>query len=298
MTPTHEPAEPPHLPETPAQTSNTALQSPPPPSVRAIIGSSLRLIRRNRKQTLLPLTVTMLPFVWLAAVAEFVLLNNIYTDSPYNSIAGVLEKAPPGLSATLAGVSWILGLFSIVGFAATVVAVRGAMDGRKVPLSQALDPAFTRMGGLLALGALAFGLWTLAALLTVTVVGTVFMLFVMLRLSLSIHAFILEGTRVLDSCRLTWRLVRGHMFRVLGLFLATIPIGILAMFCALIAAVIVTIPFAPSNPGRQGTLVVGAIGVSVAGLVLVPFVAFMAAATTMLYTELRAGEHAGSSPRN
>ncbi|MGH2633066.1 MAG: hypothetical protein ACRDG3_06615 [Tepidiformaceae bacterium] len=267
-------------------------------SIGAIIGSSLRLVRQNRRQTLLPLAVTMMPFIWFAAIAEFVLLNNVYTDSPYDSIAAVIEKAPPGLQATLAGVSWILALFSLVGFAATIVAVRGVMEGRKVPLAQALDPAFTRMGGLFALGAIAFALWMLAALLAVTVIGTAFVLFVMLRLSLSVHAFMLEGTRVLDSCRVTWRLARGHMFRVLGLFLATLPIGLIAVFCALIAAVIVTIPFAPASPGRQGTLVIGALGVSVAGIVLVPFVAFVAAATTMLYTELRGHDHAGPGTRN
>ena len=274
------------------------LKRAPEPGVRAVLGSSLRLIRRNRRQTLLPLTVTMLPFVCLAAIAEFVLLNNVYTDAPYDSIARVVEHAPPGLQATLAGVSWILALFSLVGFAATIVAVRGVMEGRKVPLAQALDPAFTRMGGLFALGALAFALWTLAALLAVTVIGALFVLFVMLRLSLSLHAFILEGTSTLESCRRTWRLLQGRMLRVLGLFLATIPAGLIAVFCALVAAVIVTIPFAPSNPGRQGTLAIGAIGVSVAGLVLVPFVAFVAAATTILYTELKGREDAGTPPRN
>lgn len=270
----------------------------PMPGVKAILGSSLRLIRRNRKQTLLPLTVTMLPFVCLAAIAEFVLLNNVYTDAPYDSIARVIEHAPPGLQATLAGVSWILALFSLVGFAATVVAVKGVMEGRKVPLSQALDPAFTRMGGLFALGALAFALWTLAALLAVTVIGALFVLFVMLRLSLALHAFILDGTSALESCRRAWRLAQGHMLHVLGLFIALIPAGLVAIFCALVAAVIVTIPFAPSNPGREGTLAIGAIGVSVAGVVLVPFVALVAAATTILYTELKGREDAGTPPRN
>lgn len=274
---------------------------PPPPAplgLGAILASSARLVRHNRRQTLLPLAVTMLPFVWMAAIAEFVLLNNIYTDAPYDSISKVIEDAPPGLQAALAGVSWIFALFSLVGFAATVVAIHGAREGRNVPLSQALDPAFTRMGGLFALGALAFALWTLAAVLAVTVIGTALVLFVMLRLSLSVHAFILDGTGVLDSCRTSWRVARGHLMRVLGLFFATIPVGLLAVFCALVLAVIVTIPFTPSSPGRQGTLAIGAVGVSVAGVVLVPFAAFVAAATTMLYTELRSREHAGTGPRN
>jgi len=273
--------------------------SPPRlPGTLTILRRASWLVRQNRRQTLAPLAVTMLPFVWAAAGAQFVLLNWTFPDSPYNSLTGILEKAPPGLSVTLAGVSWILALFTLVGFAATVVAVRGAMDGRKVSLTQALDPAFTRMGGLLGLGAIAFIVWTLAALLTVTVVGTAVMLFVLLRISLAVHAFILEDLRVFDAIRTSWRLLRGNVFRALVLLLATIPIALVAFFLALLAAVVISSPFAPANPGRQATLALGAAGVSAGGIILVPVVALIAAATTLLYTELKGREHDGPPARN
>jgi uncharacterized membrane protein len=198
----------------------------------------------------------------------------------------------------MVAVTWILSLFTLVGFAATVVSVNALLRGKPLPLSGALDPAFTRMGGLLGLGAVAFLLWTLASILAVTVVGTAFMLYAMVRTGLAVHAFILDGESVRGSLRTSWRILSGNTWRLVGLALWTLPIAFVAFVGAIIVGVLVTLPFSPSDPGRDGTLIVGAVGVVIVGLAFLPVLAFIATATTMFYSQVKARADVRTVARN
>lgn len=288
----------PGAPPSPDVAPGPQANTPEPIRVRAIVSGGIGLVRHNRRATMLPLAVTMLPAVLAAAVAQFLLLSVVYGDAPYESLSAILEDSPRGLQFNMVAVTWILSLFTLVGFAATVVSVNALLRGKPLPLSGALDPAFTRMGGLLGIGGVAFLLWTLASVLAVTVVGTAFMLYAMVRTGLAVHAFILDGESVRSSLRTSWNILRGNTLRLFGLALWTMPFAVAAFACAIIVGVLVTIPFAPSNPGRDGTLVVGAVGVVVVGLAFLPVLAFIATTTTMFYSQLKARADVRTAPGN
>lgn len=224
---------------------------------------------------LLPIAVVQIPLGTLSAIFYFVLYREGYPDADIDSFNRT-EGSPGGLLFSLLLMSAAYLLFSLVGAAATIVAARATLEGKPVALAEALDPAFTRMGGLLILGALFY------VLAVATVVGVILLLYVMIRWGLAVHVFILEGTSVSGALGGSWRLLRGRMLHFTGVLLTAIPVAAGVFFAATIVLALFLTPFSV-DPGRTGTLVAQSIGIALMGFALIPTTAYMGAATTIVY---------------
>ncbi len=237
--------------------------------------TALRVMRQNPAATLLPIAVTQLPFAILTSVVFFYLFHNQYPDAEFTSWDW-LNTAPNGLRLTMVLVGAAQSLFSLVGAAATMVSVHGLLRGQPVKLSAALDPAFTRMGGLLLLGAFFYGL------LLVSAIGIIIVLYFLVRFGLAIQTFIIEGKSVSQSLGRSWRLLRGRMLSFFGVAVTAIPFGLLLLVATSVVLAIAVLPFG-TDPGRTTDLIFQSIAILIVGIMLVPIGAYLATATTLFY---------------
>ncbi|MEO8540894.1 MAG: hypothetical protein ABI577_14225 [bacterium] len=236
---------------------------------------ALGLMRRNPRATLLPIAVTQLPFAVLTAVVFFYLFNNQYPNAKFDSFDW-LSNAPNGIRLTMVLVGAAQSLFSLVGASATMVSVAGLIKSKPVRLAEALDPAFTRMGGLLLIGALFYGF------ILATAIGIIVMLYFLIRFGLALQVYMIEGTSITGALGGSWRLLRGRMLSFFGLALATVPFGLALMIVTSIVLAIAVAPFG-ADPGRTVDLVFQSIAILVVGIMLVPIGAFLATCTTIFY---------------
>ncbi len=234
---------------------------------------------------MLPLMVTQVPLAALYALSYFLLFHQAFPDAKYDSI-NPFADAPNGLIFGLLITNAVYSLFTLVGIAATIVAVRGVLQGKTFKLAEALDPAFTRMGGLLILGIL------FNVLLGVTVVGIIVAVYFIVRFALGFHAYILDGAGAWAALGQSWRLLRGRMLRFTGLLLTTIPVLLGAMVAGSLVVAILFAPFASDDPGRTAGLLLNSVAFLVFGLMAVPIGAYLAAATTIFYISAREESHA------
>ena len=133
----------------------------------------------------LPLLVTQTPLAIAAAAAYFVLFFHVYNDVAFDSFEP--SVSPDGLKLSLFVANAVYLLFTAVGLSATITAVHGVLAGRPPGLAAALDPSFTRMGGLLALGII------FQLLFALTVAGVFLLLYVVFRFGLTFHVYMLEN---------------------------------------------------------------------------------------------------------
>ena len=236
---------------------------------------ALGVLRRNPRETLLPVAVTQLPFAVLTAVAFFYLFNSRYPAAEYDSF-NWLNSAPNGIRLTMVLLGGAQSLFSLVGAAATMVAVTAVLKGKPISLANSLDPAFTRMGGLLLIGAIFY------AMLLATVFGIIVLLYFLIRFGLALQVYIIEGTSVTDSFRRSWRLLRGRMLAFAGVLLAVIPFAVILLFVTTFALSIVVAPFG-TDSGRTTDLALQSVAILMVGILLVPIAAYVAISTTLFY---------------
>lgn len=249
-----------------------------------------RLIRKNPR-TMLPILATQVPVSIAAAAAWLVLYLVAFPDVEVD--AGTLfgSDAPRRLVLWAIIISWSHSLFTTVGVAGAVVAVRAAIEGRPPSLTASLDPPFTRLGGLLIIFAISQALLLLAALLLVTIVGAALALYVGLRFGLVLHAFILDDIGVFPALRRSWTIMRGNVLRLLGTFGLVSAVMFFALLAATFVLVILLIPFYSEDPGRNLSLLTNA-GVFLAlGAALVPAGTYFAATTTLLYRRIGGTRH-------
>lgn len=242
--------------------------------------------RRQRRPIGLPIVVTVVPVSVLVAAAWLVLFLRAFPDAPYDT-AALAENAPDGLRAALAILTWAAALFITVGFAAAIVAADRTLRDQPVALPTSLDPAFTRMGGLLLIGLTFYIVAIGTLLLGITIVGGILGLYVFLRIGLTLHAYILEGVSSGAAVRRSWRLLGGRVFRFALVTAVALPMLFVFIFISAVAFALVAFPFVPENPGRQATIVLNAIGLVIVGLTLVPTLTYLAAATTLAYHDAR-----------
>ncbi len=229
---------------------------------------------------MLPLLVTQVPLSIAGAAAHLVLFTQVYPDAPYTSFES-LADLPAGLLFWLAVVQGIYWLFTLVGLAGTMVAVAGVQAGKTPGLAAALDPAFSRMGGLLGLGLLFY------VMLSVTVAGAVVVLYLLVRFGLAFHVYVLGGVGPWKAIRESWSLLRGRFLRFAGLLLVTIPLMAGVLLAAVFALALVSAPFVPKDPGRTTVLTLTAVVLVFGGVVAVPLGAYFTAATTLFYLKAR-----------
>ncbi|MCC7366205.1 MAG: hypothetical protein IT303_17745 [Dehalococcoidia bacterium] len=268
--------EPPPLPE------YAPLPPAPPARPAPVWRQGLSIPWRNRRAVLMPLVVTVLPVCILAGAAWLLLFFWAYPDAPYEA-TDFTEEAPESLLLWTIILAWTGALFTTVGYAATVVAVHRVLTGAPISLSASLDPAFTRMGGLLLTTLATYVLAAVAA----TIIGAVVVLYLMVRGGFAPQAYILENRSFAQSFRRSWSLVRGRMLALIGTTLVAVPLGTLVLLaCALVFAIF-AFPFDPEDPGRDATVVLNAFAMAVLGVALVPCLAYLATVTTVFYLDAR-----------
>ncbi|GIW13096.1 MAG: hypothetical protein KatS3mg062_0535 [Tepidiforma sp.] len=241
---------------------------------RRVVATAWNLVTTRPRETLLPVAVVEVPVSIAAAAVLAVALSTALRDVPLDSARG-------GYLALLLILAAAQALFAQVAHGAAVVSIAALLRGQPVSLVEALDPPFTRMGGLLALLVVLLGL---SAALALTVVGLVVLPYIAIRLSLAYQAFLLEGTSPFGALGRSWAMMRGHMLRMLGVMLLTVLIFLGPAVLIQSLDVLVT--------GSRGAQVAAQAVVSVAqGLLAVPLVAFASATTTVFYLNLRDAIH-------
>ena len=242
---------------------------------RRVIGTAWGIVTDYPRQAMLPVAVIQIPVAIVTGVILAVLLLTVFSDEEIDTTKGGQMLALLLLSAGQA-------LFAQVARGSTIVSIAGVIRGKPLSLTEALDPAFSRMGGLLALVVLVSA-GVLVAF--VTLIGLVLLPYLVLRLALSFEAFMLEELGAWQALRRSWQLMNGHMLRMLGVVLLTAVILFGPfLFVSLLGEVV--------RGDRNTQVILGAAYSVVQGVLLVPVVAFVTATTTVFYLNLREPEHA------
>lgn len=253
---------------------------------------------RANPRTMLPLLVTQIPLSIAAAVAWVLLYAVAFPDVEVDSGSLFTGDAPRRLILWIVVISWSHALFTLVGVAAAILAVRSVVQGRPQPVTASLDPPFTRLGGLLVIFAILQGLLVAGAALFVTLIGLLLALFVGLRLGMVLHTYILEEVGVGTAVRRSWQLMRGNVFRLLGAVIMVVPVMFATLAAATLVLVLLLIPFYSEDPSRNVALIANA-GVFLAlGAALIPTGTYFAATTTLLYYRIGGAHHDRSPARN
>lgn len=240
-----------------------------------------RLINDDRRALLMPLAVTQLPAALLSAVALFVLLWRIFPEVDYQGLPQADEQPRNYLLGILliSGAYW---MFTLIGVAGTIVATRAIIAGEPISLSASLDPGFTRLGGLLVLGAILLGL------VIATLFGLIVLLYVLWRFGLVLQQYVLGESGPYGALGKSWLLLRGRMLRFAGMLLTLLPLSIAVVAAGFFAGGVIALPLTLLEPSR----VVDLAGMSVVGVALGPFAvlvsAYVAVATTLFYLQVRA----------
>lgn len=247
---------------------------------RAGAGETLRaalaLMRDHPRETMAPLAVVQVPLVIAATLVTVLLYATVFAGETYpqRGLTGASEGGPFAAFVLLAAITVVLGL---VGMGATIVSVEAVAHGRPVGPREALDPAFTRLGGLVVLGGtLIVGVAALAA----TIVGVVAIPFLGLRIALAPQALMLEQAGAFPSLRRSWGLMRGNMLRLAVILLAVVAVPLVLSLLA---------PASP-GPGEAGRAARMAIDAGLQALqtaIAIPFGAFASTALTLYYLRIR-----------
>lgn len=236
---------------------------------RRVIGTGLELLLSRPREVVLPVAVVEIPVAVITAVVSAIVLLTVMGDTP-------LDPGERAYTALLLIVAAVQALYAQVAHAAAIVSTAAVLRGERKPLTQALDPAFSRMGGLLALLLILVGI---SVVMVVSLIGLVLLPYIAVRLALAYQALILEGRSPLGAIARSWGMMQGHMLRMLGVLLLTMLI--------LLGPVILLTALESLVQGSRTMQVLAGAGVSVAqGVIAVPLVAFTSATTTVFYLNL------------
>jgi hypothetical protein len=230
------------------------------------------------------MAVFQVPLVVLIAAAYFYLYHEAYPTADFESF-NRFEDSPSGLVLSLILMTAIYLFLSLVATGATIVAVKAVIDRKPRNLVEALDPAFTRMGGLLFIGGILY------AVVLGTVAGIVVLVYFLLRWGLAVHAHLLDGTGVFGSLGASWRALRGNMLRFTGVVLTVIPVALILFTVGSIVFAIGLAPFS-TDPGRTTSLIAQSLSALLLGFVAIPTGAYFAAATTIFYLSVKEPQRA------
>lgn len=250
-----------------------------------ILSDAVRLLRTQPGATMLPMLVVQGFVGVFTAVTTLVLYLTVFDDEPIKSVGDLLDNTRGGPLVAYFIVSAVQLLFGQVARGATVVAVAAAAGGRPKRLSEALDPAFTKMGGLLLLALIMIGI---AAVGGLTVVLIVIVPFVVLRFWISTEIYMLEDATPWGAMGRAWRQMRGSVLSFIALFLLTVAV-VLLPFMLISALGLAT------AGDRTVRIVIGAVLAVVQGVLLSPIIALLSATSTLFYLKLKEGAN-GRNP--
>jgi len=252
--------------------------------VVATLKEAWHLVRLHPRRLLMPMAVITIPLALIIAAVNAALFLTIWEDEELVGLGTLTsDTARPVMFGVVVLVA-IDMLFAQVARAATIVAVASVVEGRPGSLTDCLDPAFTRLGGLLVLIAVIAGLLGVAF---VTVIGVLALPYVMIRLGLAFDAYMIEGLGAWPALRRSWSLMHGRILRLFALVA-------LSVVCAL--PILLTLSALEVSIGgdRAPQLLILTVFAGVRSAIFVPVVGFLTACTTLYYFKARERADAAS----
>lgn len=247
-----------------------------------------------RRSILLPAAVVLGPAAIVLSGGLAFLLVRVWPNADLSVGGTPPEDIPQGFIFGSLLIMGIAGFLFTVAFSSVTVAARAASLGKPLPLALALDPAFTRMGGVLILFLI------FATLGTLSVIGGFFLIYLIVRFGLAFQVFMLEDVGAWSALGRCWILIRGRMMRFFSLLLSMIGIGAVVVFLVqgttttIIGLLLMLLSVESLETGLAATdsvstaeaLVMStAAGISLIGLI--PLVAFFTTLTTVFYLRAR-----------
>lgn len=260
----------------------------PTVSIRETLLQTRQTIVERAGQTLSPMFAVQMPVAVISAIAIVFVYLAVFPDEPVRPLSEMVSDGSRGLLFALVTTEAFQLLFALVARGATVVAFAAAANGKHMSLSEALDPAFTRLGGLLLLA------FTLAAVVIAgvfSIIGIFFLPYLLIRWGLAVECYMLEGQSAFGSLRRSWQLTSGVTLRLLGLLLAAIALMILPLLAILALGLVV-------GGGRTAeVLLAGGIGI-VQSALEIPLMVYLSGVTTLFYLKVKVRNDAGTLARN
>jgi hypothetical protein len=245
-------------------------------------------MRRYPRLVLLPMFAVQAPIALVSATVTLVLYLTVFANEPVKTASDLIDGGASGPLFAFVAISAFEGLFAQVARGATILGVAAASRGREEPLSNLLDPAFTRMGGLLVVAIAPLALYLGLA---VTIVGLVVVPYLALRLSLAMEAYLLDGVTPAAAFKRSWTVLSGSLWRLFGTLLFTV--GVL-----MIPLVVVSSTSMLIAGGRTTQVVMTAAVTLIQGVLLVPLLAFFTSVTTLFYLRVKVRHDARLAARN
>lgn len=249
-----------------------------PIPVTGTLKEAYALVRRHPRTVLLPLAMVTVPAAAVAGGIYALLFLTIWGDEELRTFADINTSDSRSILFAVVALAASEMLFTQVARGATIVAIAGVLGGKPPSVAEALDPAFTRLGGLLALVLLTAALFGVAL---VTVIGLAVLPYLVLRLGLAFDVLMIEGRNPAAAVSRSWRLMRGNVLRLLALIL-------LAALAAVPIVVLASLPGGIEGGSRTMNLAL-VVGYSVfQSAAMVPVIGFLTACTTLYYFKARA----------
>lgn len=271
----------------------TTTQAPPtrPVPVFATVREAWRTIADYPRLTLLPMLVIEVPVAFIAAVVTVVLYLTVFRHESVLAATTIVNQSNGGPLFALFAITAFELLFAQVARGAAIKGIASARSGQSPGLSALLDPAFTRMGGLIALAVVSGAVLVAGALTAYTLIGGVIALFLYIRWAVVFEALMLEDRTVMGAFARSWRLMNGNMLRYLGVLAVTIvllavPFVAISLLDNLIAG------------GRTTRVIMTGVITFAQGILLVPLLVLLIAVTTIFYFKAKERADARTSARN
>lgn len=252
-------------------------QQPEKPGVRETLGAAAALMRDHPREAMLPLLAIQAPLVAGTILLTVLLYGSVFADEVYprGGITGASEGGAQVFALVIVvALAVVLGL---VGQGATIVSVAAVARGKPLTIAQALDPAFTRLGGLVALTVI---FAVIGGLLTITLVGIAAIPFLVARFAVAYQVYLLEETGPIEALRRSWTAMHGNMLRMLGIVVVGLALLILI-------GLLVPVSPGPESASREARMAIDA-GIQILqGGVGIPVTVFAHAAITLYYLRIR-----------
>jgi membrane-anchored glycerophosphoryl diester phosphodiesterase (GDPDase) len=246
----------------------------------ATVREAWRLMKRYPRQTLLPMFVIEVPVALISAIVTAILYVTVFKDDSVRAQADVFAEGGGGPLFAFLAITAFEVLFAQVARGATIVGVAAARAGKTRPLAELLDPAFTRMGGLLALAVISTAVVAAGVVLAITIIGALIAFFIFLRWAIAFETFILEQRGVFNALGQSWRMMQGNMLRYLGVLLVSFALVLLPFVAISLLQLII-------GGGRTTEVVTTAIVTALQGILVVPLLVFLTAVTTVFYFNIK-----------
>jgi hypothetical protein len=249
------------------------------PGVRRTFADGFRLVIEYPRQTLGPMLVILVPVGMVTAVALAAVYLTVFDDRDLPTIFDFKgDRSELFVLLILYGVELF---FTVIAVGATIVSAAACARRSPIPLVEALDPAFTKIGKLLVI---AIAIYLGLVFLIASIIGIPVALYLLVRLALSGQGYMLEGGGIREAFTQSWHRTRGHM-RSLG---ALLILAALSFFGSLAVVGMIGVV----QPGGRTAEIVTIAGVSILqSVVLIPVEAAIVAMMTLFYLNAKAQTH-------